>query len=162
MQALTCEGLDARAFKQPCRAFVIVELLISEVEAGVDVAVLLRDLHIVKIRCGSCGGSHGGSQRGRRSGGGRWVVSSVALGEEAGEWMKGRMGGEYGESLKHIENKKMYSYKRVMYSRVIGPKSWIHRFAGKVSAKRMPSKKYYGQLLIHSKHYFVQSEMILQ
>lgn len=62
MHALTCEGLDARALKQPGRAVVIVYLLVSEVEAGVDAAVLLRDLRIVKVH----GGRHGGSQRGKR------------------------------------------------------------------------------------------------
>lgn len=62
MHALTCEGLDARALKQPGRAVVIVQLLVRQVEAGVDAAVLLRDLSIVKVR----GGSHGGSQRGRQ------------------------------------------------------------------------------------------------
>lgn len=61
MLALTCQGFDARALEQPGRAVVVVQVLV-EVEAGVDAAVLLRDLHIVKV----CGGSHGGGQRGER------------------------------------------------------------------------------------------------
>lgn len=61
----TCEGLDARALEQPGGAVVVVELLVGEVEAGVDVAVLLRDLHVVEVR----GGRHGGSQGGERFGG---------------------------------------------------------------------------------------------
>lgn len=65
--SLTCQGLDARALKQPGRAVVVVQLLIGEVEARVDVAVLLRDLRIVKIRGGSHGGGQGGVEgRGRR------------------------------------------------------------------------------------------------
>lgn len=47
---LTCEGLDARALKQTSGAVVVVQLLVQQVEAGVDVAVLLRDLRIVKVR----------------------------------------------------------------------------------------------------------------
>lgn len=70
---LTCEGLDARALKQPGRAVVVVQLLVRQVEAGVDVAVLLRDLRIVEVR----GGSHGGRQRSGR-GGGRRRASSVS------------------------------------------------------------------------------------
>lgn len=72
MHALTCEGLDARALKQPGGAVVIVEFLVRKVEAGVDVAVLLRDLHIVEVR----GGSHGGGQRGRRARGRQLASSS--------------------------------------------------------------------------------------
>lgn len=77
MHALTCEGLDARALKQPGRAVVIVEFFVSGVEAGVDAAVLLRDLRIVKV----CGGGHGGSQRGKRVRG-RQAASSGGLGVE--------------------------------------------------------------------------------
>lgn len=46
-------------------------------------AVLLRDLHIVKI----CGGSHGGSQGDERAGG-RLAASSGGLGEEGDEQME--------------------------------------------------------------------------
>lgn len=72
---LTCEGLDARALKQPGGAVVVVQLLVQQVEAGVDVAVLLRDLRIVEVR----GGSHGGGQRG---GQGRGRRSASSLSEE--------------------------------------------------------------------------------
>lgn len=75
MHTLTCEGLDARALKQPGGAVVIVQLLVSDIEAGVDAAVLLRDLRIVKVR----GGSHGGSQCGKRVRG-RQAASSGELG----------------------------------------------------------------------------------
>lgn len=74
--SLTCQGLDARALKQPGRAVVVVQLLVAEVEARVDVAVLLRDLRIVKVRGGSCGGSHGGSQGGVEGRGRRRPASS--------------------------------------------------------------------------------------
>lgn len=69
MQTLTCEGLDARALEQPGGAVVIVQFLVGDVEAGVDAAVLLRDLHVVKVCGGGRGGSHGGSQRGGQAGG---------------------------------------------------------------------------------------------
>lgn len=72
MHALTCEGLDARALKQPGGAVVIVQLLVGQVEAGVDVAVLLRDLRVVKVS----GGSHGGSQLGGRARGDGGPASS--------------------------------------------------------------------------------------
>lgn len=72
---LTCEGLDARALKQPGGAVVVVQLLVQQVEAGVDVAVLLRDLRIVEVR----GGRHGGGQRGGR---GRGRRSASSLSEE--------------------------------------------------------------------------------
>lgn len=72
---LTCEGLDAGALKQPGGAVVVVQLLVQQVEAGVDVAVLLRDLRIVEVR----GGSHGGGQRGGR---GRGRRSASSLSEE--------------------------------------------------------------------------------
>lgn len=68
---LTCEGLDARALKEAGGAVVVVQLLVQQVEAGVDVAVLLRDLRIVEVR----GGSHGGGQRGGRGRGRRWASS---------------------------------------------------------------------------------------
>lgn len=79
MQELTCEGLDAWALEKPGRAVVVVQLLVGEVEAGVDAAVLLRDLHIVKIR----GGSHGGGQRGGRAGG----RQSASSGKNVGGWI---------------------------------------------------------------------------
>lgn len=50
-------------------------------------AVLLRDLHIVKI----CGGSHGGSQGDERAGG-RLAASSGGLGEEGDEQMEKAVG----------------------------------------------------------------------
>lgn len=56
---LTCQGLDARALKQTRRAIVVVELLIRQVEARVDIAVLLRDLGVVEVS----GGRHGGGGR---------------------------------------------------------------------------------------------------
>lgn len=62
---LTCEGLDARALKQPGRAVVVVQLLVRQPEAGVDAAVLLRDLRIVEVRAGSHGGRRPGGGRGR-------------------------------------------------------------------------------------------------
>lgn len=78
---LTCEGLDARALKQPGGAVVVVQLLVRQVEAGVDAAVLLRDLRVVEVR----GGSHGGRQRGGR-GRGRRPASSAS-----GEISSGRV-----------------------------------------------------------------------
>lgn len=80
--ALTCQGLDARALKQSRRAVVVVELLIRQVEARVDVAVLLRDLCVVKVG----GGRHGG---GRREG---------SVQERAGKW-EGEGGERGGQSL---------------------------------------------------------------
>lgn len=62
---------------------VIVDFLVGDVEAGVDAAVLLRDLRIVKV----CGGSHGGGQLGERLRG-RPAVSSGVRG--GGDECRGR------------------------------------------------------------------------
>lgn len=54
----TCEGFNARAFEETCRAVLIVPVgLCRQVPAIVDVIVLLLDLQAIKICWGDC--AHG-------------------------------------------------------------------------------------------------------
>lgn len=55
IKKLTCESFDAWALKEPSRAVVIVQLLVEQLKARVDAAVLLCDISIVEVR----GGGHG-------------------------------------------------------------------------------------------------------
>lgn len=48
--APTCERLDARALKEAGRAVLVVPVVIPAVVDGVDAAVLLLQLHVVKVR----------------------------------------------------------------------------------------------------------------
>lgn len=58
---LTCETFDAWTLVEPSFAVVIVQLIIGQLKACVDAAILLWDISIVKVR----GGGHGCWRGGR-------------------------------------------------------------------------------------------------